>query len=51
MDFSPPLFTEESVQKFAAYAQGKMAQAIPEEKAFWEEELRFVKGQHALWFR
>lgn len=49
MEFSPALFTEESVQKFAAYAQGKMAQAIPEEKAFWEEQLRFVKEQHALW--
>ncbi len=49
LDIVPPLLSEESVQKFAEYAQGRMAQATLEEKAFWEEQLRFVKEQHALW--
>ncbi len=49
LDIAPPLMTEESVQKFAEYAQGRMAQATLEERAFWEEQLRFVKEQHALW--
>ncbi|MGC8905275.1 hypothetical protein [Thermus sp.] len=49
LDIAPPLLTEESVQKFAEYAQGRMAQATLEEKAFWEEQLRFVKEQRAIW--
>jgi hypothetical protein len=49
LDIEPPLLTEESVQKFAEYAQKKMAQSTPEERAFWEEHLRFVKEQSALW--
>jgi len=49
LDIKPPLLTEESVQKFAEYAQKKMAQSTPEERAFWEEHLRFVKEQYAFW--
>ena len=49
LDIAPPLLSEESVRKFAEYAQGRMAQATSEEKAFWEEQLRFVKEQQALW--
>jgi len=49
LDIEPPLLTEESVQKFAEYAQKKMAQSTPEERAFWEEHLRFVKEQYAFW--
>lgn len=37
------------MQKFAEYAQKKMAQSTPEERAFWEEHLRFVKEQYAFW--
>jgi hypothetical protein len=50
LDISPPLLTEESVRKFTEFAQRRMAQAAyPEEKEFWEEALRFVKEQQALW--
>jgi hypothetical protein len=37
LDIEPPLLTEESVQKFAEYAQKKMAQSTPEERAFWAD--------------
>jgi len=50
LDISPPLLTEESVRVFREFAQKRMAQAThPEEKASWEESLRFVEEQHALW--
>jgi hypothetical protein len=49
LDIKPPLLTEESVQKFAEYAQKKTAQSTPEERAFWEENLQFVKEQYAFW--
>ncbi|BDG21335.1 hypothetical protein [Thermus thermophilus] len=49
LDMAPPLLAEESVQKFAQYARERIAQATLEEREFWEEQLRFVKEQHALW--
>jgi len=50
LEISPPLLTEESVRKFTEFAQRRMAQAAyPEEKESWEENLRFVEEQYALW--
>jgi hypothetical protein len=50
LDITPPLLTEESVRKFTEFAQRRMAQAAyPEEKEAWEENLRFVEEQYALW--
>jgi len=50
LEISPPLLTEESVRKFTEFAQRRMAQAAyPEEKEAWEENLRFVEEQYALW--
>ncbi|WP_117238391.1 hypothetical protein [Thermus sediminis] len=50
IDTKPPLFTEEGVQRFAEFAQGRMAQAaFPEEREFWQRQQDFVKGQYALW--
>ena len=50
LEILPPLLTEESVRKFTEFAQRRMAQAAyPEEKEAWEENLRFVEEQYALW--
>jgi hypothetical protein len=50
LEISAPLLTEESVRKFTEFAQRRMAQAAyPEEKEAWEENLRFVEEQYALW--
>ena len=38
------------MRKFTEFAQRRMAQAAyPEEKESWEESLRFVEEQYALW--
>ncbi|ETN88096.1 hypothetical protein [Thermus sp. NMX2.A1] len=50
LDYSPPLFTAEGAERFLRFAQDQMAKTTTEEeKRYWEEEMAWVKGQHALW--
>lgn len=50
LDYNPPLFTAEGVGKFEKFAQEQMSKAtMDEERKYWEEEVAWVKRQHALW--
>ena len=50
LDYSPPLFTAEGVERFLRFAQDQMAKAgTGEQKRYWEEQIAWVKEQHTLW--
>lgn len=50
LEMSPPLFTAYSLQEFERFAQERIKRAASDqERAYWEEQVAWVKDQFTIW--